>query len=138
MLYTLGLGAAMETACEKFKSDYDIACSFEDDEKPKVLTDDFRATMFRSINELLLNIAKHAKATSVKVSYIRKGHQAQITVRDNGIGFDAAEVISRPSGHTGFGLMSIRERLSHLGGTFVIESAPGKGTTVTITAPVEE
>jgi signal transduction histidine kinase len=138
ILYTLGLGAAIATACENFKNDYGIDCKFEDDETSKVLTDDFRATLFRSVNELLLNIAKHAKAKSVRVSFGRKNNHIQIMVRDNGVGFNVSEVTSRPASSVGFGLMSIRERLGHLGGTFTIESAPGKGTTITLTAPLQK
>ena len=135
MLYTLGLPAAIETLCEKFKSDYEIDCTFEDDEQPKTLTDDFRAVLFRSINELLLNIGKHAKASSAKVSVRRKDDRIEITVQDDGVGFETLESV-HSSSDAGFGLMSIRERLGHLGGTFSVESSPGKGTTVTLTAPL--
>ena len=137
MLYTLGLGAALEAICEKFKSDYSIACSFEDDEKSKELTEDFRAVLFRSVGELLLNIAKHAKATSVSVTLRRKNGHVEVKVTDNGIGFNSLE-LPHPAGDAGFGLMSIRERLGHLGGTFTIDSVPGKGATITLTAPLQK
>jgi signal transduction histidine kinase len=136
MLYTLGLGPSLETICEKFKSDYNIACSFEDDEKPKILTDDFRAVLFRSVGELLANVAKHSNAKNVKVQLCRKNNHVEIKVQDDGTGFEPSELGKHPSTVMGFGLLSIRERLNHLGGTFSLESAPGKGTTVTITAPL--
>jgi signal transduction histidine kinase len=137
MLYTLGLDAALEAACAKFNSDYGIECIFEEDDKPKELTEDFRAILFRAVSELLFNIAKYAKATSVKVSLGRKNNYVEVKVTDNGVGFSPSEVDSRPA-KAGFGLLSIRERLSHLGGSFSIESAPGKGTTITLTAPLKD
>jgi signal transduction histidine kinase len=138
MLYTLGLGAALEAVCEKFKSDYNIECTFKDDEKPKPLTDDFRAVMFRAVGELLLNVAKHAKAKNVSVTLRRTNNHLEVKVQDDGVGFEPTEAHLQPTGQIGFGLLSIRERLSHLGGTFVIESAPGKGTTITLNAPLQE
>lgn len=138
MLYTLGLGAAVETICEKFKSDYGIECIFKDDENPKELSDDFRAVLFRSVGELLLNVAKHAKADKVIVSLARTNKHLELKVQDNGIGFEPDEFHIKPAAQMGFGLLSIRERLTHLGGTFEIKSTPGEGTTVTLTAPLQE
>jgi signal transduction histidine kinase len=138
MLYTLGLGAALETICEKFRIDYGINCTFKDDEKAKSLTEDFRAVLFRSASELLVNIAKHAKAKNVSVTLGRTNKHVEVKVRDDGIGFEPSELTIKPVAQMGFGLLSIRERITHLGGTVTIDSAPGKGTTVTLTAPVQE
>jgi signal transduction histidine kinase len=56
----------------------------------------------------------------------------EITVEDDGIGFDPSKIEK-----TTFGFFSIRERLEHFGGTFVIDTEPGEGTRVTLTAPVK-
>ena len=138
-LYTLGLGAAIGEMCEKFTTEHNFVCSFEDDGKIKTLAEDLRSVLFRSGQELLLNIAKHARATAVKISLTKnEKEQIRLKIEDNGIGFEPSELESQPVTKTGFGLMSIRERINHLGGSFILESAKGHGTTVTLTVPLGE
>ena len=85
------------------------------------------------MRELLVNVVKHAKAQSVKVSVRKVDELINISVEDNGKGFDAAEVASKAT----FGLFSIRERLEQLGGSFEIKSEPGHGSKITMTAPLK-
>jgi signal transduction histidine kinase len=61
-----------------------------------------------------------------------------VSVEDDGVGFNVAEVASAAARTGGFGLFSIRERLEQLGGHLEIESKPGRGTTVTLTAPLKD
>ncbi|MDD5458551.1 MAG: PAS domain S-box protein [Phycisphaerae bacterium] len=98
--------------------------------------EDVRILLFQSVRELLLNIVKHAGVTAAKVEVSRvNGDDIQVVVSDKGVGFDP-EKLSRPGGEdTGFGLFSIRERLSLLGGQLKIESKPRQGAKFTLTAP---
>lgn len=95
-----------------------------------------RGILFRAVRELLINIAKHAGAKKVKVSLARKGPNIQILVEDDGTGFDWSEVRSRRTLSGSFGLFNIHERLDYCGGSFRLESELGRGTLVTLEAPL--
>ncbi len=90
--------------------------------------------LFQVLRELLVNVIKHANATSVDIALYRIGNALQLRVSDNGNGFDAASVVAGDGG--GFGLFNIRERLQLLGAGLEIDSGAESGTTVTVTAPL--
>jgi signal transduction histidine kinase len=98
---------------------------------------DVRTLLFESVRELLFNAVKHARADQITVELARDAddHLA-ITVSDHGVGFEPKSLDDRLKGsRAGWGLFSIRERLTLLGGSFEVISAPGKGTRVQILAP---
>ncbi len=100
-----------------------------------VLTEDVKVLLFESMRELLLNVVKHAKTHSARVKLFQQdGRSLQIIVSDNGVGFDPASV--RVLNDGSFGLFSIRERMSLIGGRFEVDSSPGKGARFTLTAPL--
>jgi PAS domain S-box-containing protein len=135
ILYELGLEPALEYVLDEFRKDYpDIEAVFEDDGKPKPLEDNVRTILFRAARELLVNVAKHARTRRVKLAVRRLDGEIELTVADDGAGFDTS--VLQAGGHPegGFGLFSIREQLGYLGGYFEITSAPGRGTTATLTA----
>ncbi|MFH1717579.1 MAG: ATP-binding protein [Planctomycetota bacterium] len=74
----------------------------------------------------------------VKVFIARAGEQVNVSVEDDGIGFDTAEVKAGAAKKAKFGLFSIRERLEQLGGQISIESSPGNGCRITMTAPLKK
>ena len=90
--------------------------------------------IFKAVRELLVNAVKHSKASVVRVR--GTGPRIVVTVRDNGRGFNAAAGSVYDGGRGGFGLFSIREKVSHLGGAFRLSSRPGAGTLAVITAPL--
>ena len=98
---------------------------------------DVRTLLFESVRELLFNAVKHAQADQVTLELaLDADGQLCIAVSDQGIGFEPAELDHRSkAGQVGWGLFSIRERLTLLGGRFEIASAPGKGTRVRLVAP---
>jgi len=102
------------------------------------LPDEVRTTIYRVIQEALTNIAKHAsEANQVSVVISRAGTVLQLTIDDNGDGFDLAEKLGTPSRYGSLGIPSMRERLSMIGGTLEIESSEGIGTTVFARIPIE-
>ena len=134
ILYELGLEAALEWLLEQIQNAHGIVCGFEDDGQPKPLGDDARGLLFWIVRELLVNVVKHARSHAAVVSIHRVDDVVQVTVEDDGIGFDTSELERRTRG---FGLFSIRERLTEFGGCVEIESAPGQGTRVTLVAPLD-
>jgi signal transduction histidine kinase len=139
VLYELGFEMAVsEWLTEQIQKKHGIAVEFETDGKTKPLDDDICILLFRDVRELLTNVAEHARAHKVKVSINRLGEQISITVEDNGVGFDPAEVISTAAGKGEFGLFSIRERLEQLGGHLEIESKPGSGCRIKMMAPLKK
>ena len=82
------------------------------------------------IRELAANAVLHGQATKLDIHGETDGHQLMFSVSDNGAGFDPSSRPGLAEGH--FGLDGIRERIEHLNGTILIDSAPGRGTCVTI------
>jgi len=135
IFYELGFEAAVEWLSEQIQEKHNIIVDVEDDKQTKPMNEEIRILLLRVINELLINIVKHAQAHKAKVSIQRDDNNVRVVVEDDGVGFDISEANLGRSGG-GFGLFSIRERLKYLGGNFKIESKPGFGTRVTIVTPV--
>jgi signal transduction histidine kinase len=87
--------------------------------------------LYRILQEALTNVVRHAQATRVDVLLERRGDRIIAVVEDNGIGFDPERAMR--NGH--LGLFGIRERVEQLGGTLILESAPGSGTTLVVEVP---
>ena len=130
----LGLTAALEWQVNEFRRRSDIVCELtmntEDCE-----VDETRATaLFRILQESLTNILRHANASRVDIELRKEGNELIMQIADDGIGIDQA----LPRKVNSFGLVGAQERVHALNGTFVITSAPGKGTTLTIHIPLEK
>ena len=136
-LYELGIEAGVEQLGEQMREEYGVVASIEDDGRPKPLDADMSVMLFRSVRELLVNIAKHAQTRKAKVSMRRDGDTIRIEVEDEGAGFESSVILAHGNDVAGFGLFSIRERLAHLGGRLEIDSEPGRGTRATLVAPLQ-
>ncbi|HKB23811.1 MAG TPA: PAS domain S-box protein [Methylomirabilota bacterium] len=91
--------------------------------------------LYRIVQEALTNVTKHAQAGRVAITFAREGRFLRCSVHDDGAGLDAATLARR--GRRGLGLLGIQERLNAVRGTLEIVSAPGRGTELLITVPVE-
>jgi len=130
-LHDLGLVPALRWLAEDLGGRYGLDVRIEDEGTPAVADDRIRVILFRAVRELLINTATHAGASEARVWLSSEDSTLRITVADEGAGFDAGEV-----GLPGYGLLSIREQLRHVGGSMRIDSALGRGTTVMLTAPL--
>ncbi|GAB2794054.1 PAS domain S-box-containing protein [Hymenobacter luteus] len=90
-------------------------------------------TVYRSVQELLNNVIKHAQAREVFVQVAREDGMLHVSVEDDGVG---VEDTSEAGPGNGIGLAGIRTRVGLLGGTFTLQSRPGRGTSITLTFPV--
>jgi signal transduction histidine kinase len=99
-------------------------------------TESLRFFLYEAVRELLFNVVKHAGSSNARLSVSRLDTGAiQVVVEDSGAGFDVGRLESGELGSSGFGLFSIRERLSYLGGRLTMESEVGRGARLTIVAP---
>lgn len=136
ILHELGLEPALEWLMETFNGQHEISTTFHDDGQVKPLGPDLSGLLFQSVQELLINAAKHAQPSWVRVSARREGNEIQLEVEDDGVGFDPSQTGSSGQRPYGFGLFSIRERLGPLGGKMEVHSSPGHGTRVLLFAPL--
>ncbi len=136
VLYTLGLEAAIEDLADQFSEGDGFLCQVHVSEEPKPLSDEVKSLLYRAVRELLVNVSKHAQAKNVAIDVQREASNIVVTVDDDGRGFSPAQVSSGAESG-GFGLFSIQQRLTHVGGKLVIESGEGKGTRVTLIAPLD-
>jgi PAS domain S-box-containing protein len=98
----------------------------------ELVRDDTLATaLFRIVQEALTNVARHANADQLEVSFVRDGDELVLSVRDSGKGF-----VHDYNGR-GIGLVSMRERATAVDGKFTIISTPGQGTTIEVRIPFE-
>jgi PAS domain S-box-containing protein len=138
VLYDFGLEAALENAVEALPRDQ-IRATFHDDGKPKPLSEEVQVSLLLGTKELLHNVVKHSHAENVLVRVSRVDNEIQITVQDDGIGYEAGTTAARRADpHGGFGLFSIRERLDYVGGRLLIDSSPGQGMRVMMYAPIAQ
>ncbi len=96
----------------------------------------FETAVFRTAQEAMTNIARHARAETVLVQCAVAGGELVMEIEDDGCGFDAAAIRPSEKDGRGFGLLGMRERVDLLGGTVSIDSAPGEGTHVVLRVPV--
>lgn len=136
MLEQLGFSVALEWMADELHRLYQLEVTADDDGTPKPMEPAVSATLFRAVRELLINVAKHAGVDKAAVSAVRgEGNMLVVTVSDAGTGFDPDAKIP-VNGSGGFGLLSLRERLSLLGGAVEIRSIPGEGTSVILKVPL--
>jgi signal transduction histidine kinase len=96
---------------------------------------DVETALYRIVQEALTNIVRHAQAARADVLLERRGDRVIVVIEDNGHGFDATAARFAQQGH--LGLVGMQERAEMLGGSLVIESAVGTGTTIVVEVPYD-
>ena len=132
-LSSTGLVAAAENEVERFRHRTGIAARLRAEHMvpPPALRPQSEVTLLRITQQALANIAAHSGASRVTVRLRNLGDHVELTVRDNGHGFDTSAL---PLGS--FGIVGMAERVRIAGGTFQVESVSGRGTTITVDLPV--
>jgi CheY-like chemotaxis protein len=134
-----GLAADLKWLAESMKKHGLIVTVRVPEDESLKLREDQTVLLFQSARELLINALKHAGTGQAVIEMAEKEGRLEITVRDEGRGFDlAAAANSTPSGgiSSKFGLFSIRERMKAIGGWFDMQSSPSSGTCATLALPL--
>jgi PAS domain S-box-containing protein len=134
----LGIGPTLSWFCRRFQTTYshiqiEQEVGIEESEVPKSL----KTVIYRITQEALNNIAKHSKAGCVCLSLQKIDNRIELTIQDNGQGFDVTETHTIDGSRKGLGLTSMRERADLSGGCCKIESILGKGTVIRASWPTE-
>jgi signal transduction histidine kinase len=136
VLYEHGLAAALEWLAAETRKNYNIEVTVEADCSANPKAADVRIFLFRAVRELLLNSAKHAGGSAVRMTMQhRRPDKVRIIVADDGPGFDPNSLDDKRTGSQTVGLLNIRERVSSFGGEFHINSGPKRGTRITLSLP---
>ncbi len=137
ILHEQGLTPGLEWLARRMLQKHNLTVEVETGVRVAFEAEQLRVFVFEAVRELLFNIVKHAHTDRARVSVRRKDDdQVEVSVRDDGTGFDAAAFDGGASATGGFGLFSIRERLRFLGGQMEVESRPGHGSRVTLAVPM--
>jgi PAS domain S-box-containing protein len=134
MLDDLGLTATLEWQAEEFAARTGIRCRWQPKPAATQLHRDHATALFRIFQEILTNVARHARACSVKLKLVQNADELVLEVADDGKGFDEKKLPP----HKSLGLLGMRERAAFIGGQVKVCSAPGKGTKIIVTSPVAE
>jgi two-component system sensor histidine kinase DegS len=132
MLDDLGLAPTLRKYVEAFKEQTTLDSSLTVTGTERRLEPYLEVMIFRGVQELLGNAARHSQAAGVKIQLDMGNDAIRVSVDDNGRGFDADSA----QGNSTLGLRLIRERVEMLGGSFSVDSALGKGARILFTVPV--
>jgi len=135
LLDDLGLIPAIEWLVSSFTQRCGVPCRLSVADAMKLeLQEPYATAVFRIVQESLANVAKHAAASQVEVALDKIGRTVVLVVQDNGCGF-LATAARKPQS---LGLMGLRERVQLLDGRVLIKSAPGKGTRIEVSIPLQQ
>lgn len=120
---------------EVMQARYQVRVAVKADGPCHVANRDMRELLFRTVQELLFNVVKHAGVQEASLALADTGDAVRVTVVDNGLGFDVETVLNGSKKGASLGLFRARDRLQQFGGQFEIESALGVGTQIRVTMP---
>lgn len=132
ILDDLGLAPTLRWYMNQYQERTGTEVSFTVEETPgAVIPDAVAVALYRVLQEAMTNVTKYARAKSVDAHLKITGREVELSVSDNGAGFDLETIMSRRIQDRGLGLVGMRERLELLKGSLTIDTAPGTGTTLT-------
>ena len=129
MLDDLGLLPALQWQARETTKRSSVRVKIAAERLPENLPDNLKTCVYRIVQEALHNVTQHAEAHTVRISIEPQGKHMYLSIQDDGKGFAA-------KGERGMGLLGMEERVTHLGGSFAVESAPGEGTILRVILPL--
>jgi signal transduction histidine kinase len=135
LLDDLGLAAAIEWQARTFEARHGIRAEVQQDGLVKRLPREVELAAYRIVQEALTNVAKHSRASSVRITLRRHDTNLEVVVEDDGRGFEPGDA---GDPHRGLGIVGMRERAALLSGRIAFESSGGAGTRVDVRLPVSD
>jgi signal transduction histidine kinase len=135
VLHHSGLIVALQWLARQMEEQFGLQVEIEAGVTQPFENTPLKIFLFRAVQELLFNVVKHAGVKSARVVLSESAAGLVTTVSDQGQGFNPA-ILGLPAVLTGFGLLGLRERARYVGGSFTMESAPGRGSRFSLTIPV--
>lgn len=128
-----GFGWLRDWFTEKYGFDLEVCA-----DESLMPEEDVSITLFQCVREIVFNAVKHSSVKAARLTMNCDDNSfVNISIDDQGAGFDVDALVSQDSWKGGFGLFSVRERVELLGGVMLIESVPGQGSCITLRFPVE-
>jgi signal transduction histidine kinase len=132
MLDDLGLIPALKWLAREISRTTSLRVEVEADNAPEEMPEEHRTCVFRTVQEAVHNAARHSGATQARVRVeMSEGSRVRVSIQDDGRGFN-------PSEETGLGILGMQERVTRLGGSLRLDSAPGRGSIVWFDLPLPE
>src|SRR5690606_10005812 len=135
-LDVMGLASALEDLCREFGRRTQLLITYHVDEVPHELPDVISLSFYRLLQEALNNVAKHAQASQVDVRLSIRDHKIEMTIQDDGQGFDGSSLGVPLNSSYGLGLLGMQERFERLNGSLTILSWVGSGTVLRAVVPL--
>jgi len=137
VLQELGLVPALGWLADFLATKHDLRVDVCADAKAEPSSLELRLLLFPIARELLFNVVKHAGVQTAQILLEREGQRVRLKVTDDGCGFDVSRwQIQWAGSERGFGLLNVQNRVELAGGKLEVDSAPGRGTRVTVTLPL--
>jgi PAS domain S-box-containing protein len=136
ILHQGGLLPALEWLVRWMNDKHGLCVDLRANEKIRFPQGQLNVFLFQGIKELLLNVIKHSGVREARIQIVQRGGRIQITVEDDGAGFDQSQLRAAGGRTGGFGLFNLSERLSMLGGSMTIDSSPGRGSRILMAVPL--
>jgi two-component system NarL family sensor kinase len=136
VLDQLGLVAVLRGTSTEFAERTGVAVKLACVELTARLPADMELMLYRILQEALKNVEKHAQARHVAVQLIKQDGSVQLTIKDDGIGFDAKHHATRRKGKRVLGMLGMQERAAYVGGALTVKSGPRAGTEVEVRIPL--
>jgi signal transduction histidine kinase len=136
VLYERGLAAGLHWLAQQMQQRHGLQVELSVDPEANPQAEDAAILLFQAVRELLFNVVKHAKTDRARVDMIcLDPNYVEIVVSDAGVGFDPAGLETARIAAGSFGLFSLQQRLTMIGGRMDIDAAPGQGVRTTLVAP---
>jgi PAS domain S-box-containing protein len=136
VLDEMGLVAALRATCTEFADRSGVSLKLASKPLTARLPAEIELALYRILQKALDNVEKHAHAGHVTVRLTKQGTLVQLTIKDDGIGFDSDQPPGKRKKKRDFGLLRMRERATYVGGTLNIKSAHHNGTEIDVRIPL--
>jgi signal transduction histidine kinase len=138
ILEDFGLSAALRWLVNHFAKNYNIKVNLDMLDIDSLLPRASHVAVYRTVQEALNNIGRHARAKTVSISIHGEGQRIFFSIEDDGIGFDAGKIARTEPDEKGLGLATMKGRAEMAGGVMEIWTEEGKGTRILMSFPLEQ